>query len=269
MSFCVQLQSYQRACSNVSGGISDIAFFDPYDFNFTQGNAVNGVAQPYSAIAARTSGGTGGAATAVLTSAAVTSANVTNGGSGYTVAPAVTFTGGGGSGAAATAVVVNGVITAINITSGGTGYTSVPTIGFTPATNNGKIYPVSFQQDEAEWKVTQSVKGCSVKYDHELDFQLPDNSQTLTSFLTALDAAACCCGLGVIFRLNNGKIFVMGERYVNATQQPRFTIKQDGSSGGSGKLIDDFNGINMVFKGSFTRNLFEYSGTWDSITSLM
>lgn len=188
---CVQLQAYQRACGSVSGGISELAIFDPFDFMFTQGALTAGVMPAYTAVALRDEATT------------------------------------------------------------------------------GKMYAVTFQQDEAEWKYTQSVKGCSVKWDHEFDFQLPDNSNTLTNFQTALDAAGCCCGLGIIFRLNNGKIFVAGEKFVNDATIPRFTIKQDGTSGGSGKLIDDFNGANMVFKGSFTRNLYEFTGTWDTITALM
>jgi hypothetical protein len=263
---CVSLQRLTRACGSVSGGISDIAFFDPYDFDFTN-TTVNGVAGAYTAIARRTAG-TGAAGTAVLSTNTVGSVNITNGGSGYVVAPAVTFTGGGGSGAAGTATIVNGVVVSVTVTSPGTGYTSAPTIAFNATTNTGKIYPVSFQQDEAEWKWSQSVKGCSVKYDHEFDFQIPDNSQTMTNWQQSLDAAACCCGLGMIVRLNNGKILVAGEKFVNGTEQPRFTLKQDGSSGTSGKLIDDANAGNMVFKGSYTRNLYEYSGDWADITAL-
>ncbi|HYK05343.1 MAG TPA: hypothetical protein VE974_26570 [Thermoanaerobaculia bacterium] len=62
----------------------------------------------------------------------VTHVIVKNGGSGYTNAPTISFTGGGGSGAAATAVVSNGVVTAIDITSFGSGYTTVPTVVITP-----------------------------------------------------------------------------------------------------------------------------------------
>jgi FtsP/CotA-like multicopper oxidase with cupredoxin domain len=53
----------------------------------------------------------------------VSSITLTNGGSGYTAAPAVTITGGGGTGATATATVANGVITGIAVSTGGTGYT--------------------------------------------------------------------------------------------------------------------------------------------------
>ncbi len=60
------------------------------------------------------------------------------GGTGYTTAPVVSFTGGGGSGAAATATISAGKVTAFTITSFGTNYTSAPAVvltggGFTTA----------------------------------------------------------------------------------------------------------------------------------------
>jgi hypothetical protein len=130
------------------------------------------------------------------------------------------------------------------------------------------VFIVNFQVDEGEWTWKQSVKGCSVKYEHEFVFQLTENAQLLTTFQQAMDAAGCCCGIGLIVRLNSGKIFVAGEKYVNEASIPRFTIKQDGSDGSSGKLFDDYNGGNIHFKGSYSRNLYEYSGTWDSIIAL-
>jgi hypothetical protein len=54
--------------------------------------------------------------------------NLISGGYGYSSNPAITITGGGGTGAAATAVLTDGVITEINLTSRGTGYTSIPTV---------------------------------------------------------------------------------------------------------------------------------------------
>jgi hypothetical protein len=57
--------------------------------------------------------------------------NITNGGTGYTVAPTVQITGGGGSGASATAVIgANGRVTSVTIVSAGAGYTSAPTVTF-------------------------------------------------------------------------------------------------------------------------------------------
>lgn len=48
---CVTLQEYDQACGAVTGGISDILIFDPFDINFTQGAAVAGVLPPYTAVA--------------------------------------------------------------------------------------------------------------------------------------------------------------------------------------------------------------------------
>ena len=62
---------------------------------------------------------------------------VSAGGTGYTSAPTVTFTGGGGTGATATATVSGGVVTAVTVTGVGSGYTSAPTIGFTGGAGSG------------------------------------------------------------------------------------------------------------------------------------
>jgi hypothetical protein len=58
----------------------------------------------------------------------VTGFTVTCAGAGYTEAPSVSLAGGGGSGAAASAILTNGSVTSISLTSGGSGYTSAPTV---------------------------------------------------------------------------------------------------------------------------------------------
>jgi len=65
----------------------------------------------------------------------VVSVTVGTGGTGYTSAPAVGFTGGAGNGAAATAVLSNGV--ALAITTPGTGYTVAPTIAISAPPTGG------------------------------------------------------------------------------------------------------------------------------------
>lgn len=67
----------------------------------------------------------------ILSGGGIGSITITAAGTGYTVAPLVTITGGGGTGATAIATVSGGLVTAITITAAGTGYTTVPTIGFT------------------------------------------------------------------------------------------------------------------------------------------
>ena len=60
--------------------------------------------------------------------------SMTTGGSGYTTAPTVTFSGGGGTGASATATIVLGAVTSLTMTSSGSGYTSPPTVIFSSGT---------------------------------------------------------------------------------------------------------------------------------------
>lgn len=183
---CVTLRSYSRGCGPVTGGISDILFFDPSDFNFTQ----VGPTDPYSAVTRRTG-----------------------------------------------ATAVGGAL----------------------------MFPVTFNVGEANRTWAHSRKGCSVKYDHTVNAQLPQLSNALTTFLSALDAAGCCCGIGLIIRANDKKTFVMGEKYVNNEEITKFTVVMDGSNGDSGKLFDDFSGANVVIKGPYSRDLFEFSGAWSAI----
>jgi hypothetical protein len=67
-------------------------------------------------------------ATAEVVNGFVVGATITDGGCGYTNAPAVAIEGGGGSGAIATAVISNGVVVGITIWDAGRGYTSTPTV---------------------------------------------------------------------------------------------------------------------------------------------
>jgi hypothetical protein len=76
----------------------------------------------------------------------VTWVSVTNGGTGYTSAPTVVFTGGGGSGAAATAYIDQaGIVCGIRMTNFGSGYTSAPTISFTGGGGSGAAATAQFQ----------------------------------------------------------------------------------------------------------------------------
>ncbi len=187
---CVTLQSYERTCGPVTGGISNIALFDPNDFNFTQAAPVSGVAQPYTAVATRV------------------------------------------------------------------------------GAESAKMYPISFNDNEAQRTWSQTRNGCSYKFEHNITAQLPQLNHELTTFLQSLSAAGCCCGLGVIIRHNDGKIFVAGEKYVSAASIPKFNVVMDGSEGDSGKAYDDFNGANVVLKASYSRDLYEYTGAWSSIEAL-
>lgn len=134
------------------------------------------------------------------------------------------------------------------------------------AVGGALMFPIKFQAKEAEFKFKQSVNGCSVKYEFEIPAQLPDLSNDLTNFLSNLDSAGCCCGLGLVIELNTGKIFIVGEKYVNGAKIPYFEVKMDGTEGTSGKKFEDFNGANVVFKGEYSRAAREFSGGISVIT---
>jgi hypothetical protein len=74
--------------------------------------------------------GTRATATATLGGLSAASFFITSGTKTYSVAPAVTISGGGGSGATATAVLERGFVTGVAMIERGTGYTSAPTIAF-------------------------------------------------------------------------------------------------------------------------------------------
>lgn len=270
-----KIRPLSKTCKSTSGGVARIWIFDPEDFTFTQAadDPITGP-QPYTAVALR-SFGTGGTATATTASNAVTAITVTAGGSGYTSAPTITITGGGGTGATASATVSGGVITAITVTAGGSGYTSTPTITITPAgavvSDGAKLYPISFNKNgnEAEYTYKQSRKGTSVKYEHQIEFFVDDLDQLIAQWNKAVDDAGACGGLGLAVQLNSGKILIGGERYIGANPvNIPLTIRQEGSSGTSGKLFDDANGQTTILKGDFNRPLYEFTGGLAALTAL-
>ena len=88
---------------------------------------------------------------------------VTAGGSGYTSAPAVAFTGGGGKGAAGVGVLDSDAVSSIRITDPGSGYSSVPTAAFTGGGGSGAagtaILSIAGTEDMAEKVVRGMIDG--------------------------------------------------------------------------------------------------------------
>jgi FtsP/CotA-like multicopper oxidase with cupredoxin domain len=84
------------------------------------------------------SGGGGSGATAALTfvGANVNSLALTAGGTGYTTAPTVVFGGGGGVGAAATATITR-MVNAVTVTNRGSGYLTPPAVSFSGGGGTG------------------------------------------------------------------------------------------------------------------------------------
>jgi hypothetical protein len=73
----------------------------------------------------------------------VQSVQIINPGAGYTSSPGVRFIGGGGSGAAAVATIGNNIIGIVTVTNGGSGYSTIPTVTFTNQIFNVGVSTVS------------------------------------------------------------------------------------------------------------------------------
>ncbi len=99
--------------------------------------------------------GTKAVATASVSSGAVSAIAVGSGGTGYTVAPTVTISGGGGSSATATATISSGVVTGITVTAGGSGYTTSPTVTFSAG---GTAYEINDTTDDTASTGTVSYR---------------------------------------------------------------------------------------------------------------
>lgn len=123
-----------------------------------------------------------------------------------------------------------------------------------------KMSPITFLNEEGQFKATQKQTGCSTSWDYELTLSLPQLTQGLSDFLTSLATAACCCGLGLIIQLNDGTLLVVGERYVGGAAIPRWVMKMDGATIDSGKVFTDYNGAVLSLKGSYSRTPNTFSG---------
>ena len=107
---------------------------------------------------------------------ALTDTTITNGGTGYTSAPTVAFSGGGGSGAAATAIVnAAGVVTGITITATGSSYTSAPTIAFTGGAGSGAAATATI----ADGIYNLTLTGGSVTISNNMTFITPEELGTV------------------------------------------------------------------------------------------
>ncbi|MEW6552903.1 MAG: multicopper oxidase domain-containing protein [Actinomycetota bacterium] len=90
-----------------------------------------------SAPAVSIAGGGGAGATATASISGLTSVTLDNGGAGYTSIPAVTIAGGGGSGATAEAVMDGSPVAGVTVTAPGSGYTVAPSVVFSGGGGTG------------------------------------------------------------------------------------------------------------------------------------
>lgn len=165
-------------------------------------------------------GGNGVDAVATLgvSTGQVTSIQITDPGSGYTVAPTVHIAG-DGAGATATATVNNGNVVAITITAAGTGYTVAPTISFTGVgVGAAALATASYQQISS---VTLVNPGYNYTYPPAV---LVVGNGTGAEIVATITVSAARVDLSVSY--DGGQIFGTDQPYVlnpNGMRQNRLT----------------------------------------------
>lgn len=147
-------------------------------------------------------------------------------------------------------------------------YSAVGLRGGATILDGSGFFPIGFDIYEGELKTGHSVKGSSNKYGNSLMVQLPVWGKEAGIFAAKMQKASACGSLLFVVQQNNGRIMVMGESYVNGIKIPPFRVIMDGTEFESGKQFDDINGAKFMFKGDYTRPLFEFTGGVDAIIAL-
>ena len=123
----------------------------------------------------------------------IASVTVTSGGSGYSSAPTVSFTGGGGTGGAGTTVLSSGAVQSVTITTAGSGYTSPPTVvfiggsslvtaaGTAVLTTTSEIVGIDFNITNCSFTNRMSTPNV---FQEEYNWRMTQNPTALSSVLT-------------------------------------------------------------------------------------
>lgn len=142
-----------------------------------------------------------------------------------------------------------------------TGYASIARRSGATAGGGAYLYPIVSLVETLGVEITQSnADGSSTAYEYVISARLLQMSQSMTIFGKKLDSASICGELVFVWRNNDGKIFVAGEKWVAASKIQRFHFRQDGSKIQTGKKFTDFNGNDLSLKGSYLRGPYEFTG---------
>jgi hypothetical protein len=147
-------------------------------------------------------------ATAVATVSTIT---ITNGGSGYTTAPTLVFSGGGAiTQAQGSCVIVNGSIASVSVTSPGYGYTSIPTITLSQILGGAQLTAVLTSITQTSATVTTGVNTNTITLSYPT---APGNAGTGSATLNSVasmtaSSIAVTTGILTVGTLASGTISV-------------------------------------------------------------
>lgn len=151
-----------------------------------------------------------------------------------------------------------------------TGYASVARRAGATAGGGAYFYPIQSIIDTIGVEITQAnADGSASGYEYLITARLAQMSQAMTNFSKKMDAASICCELVFVWRNNDGKIFIAGEKYVGGAKVVGFRFRQDGSKSQTGKKFTEFNGKDLSFKANYLREPYEFTGGIASITAFV
>jgi hypothetical protein len=140
--------------------------------------------------------GTSISAVAVATVQGIT---ITNGGTGYTTAPTITFSGGGAiTQAQGSCTIVNGSIATVTVTSPGYGYTSIPTITLSQVLGGAQLTAVLTSITQTSATVTTGVNTNTITLSYP---SAPGTAGTASASLNAavtLNTSSIAAGTGIL-----------------------------------------------------------------------
>lgn len=127
-----------------------------------------------------------------------------------------------------------------------TGYSAVARRAGATAGGGAYLYPIQSQTETLGVEISQAnAEGSSSSYEYVITARLLQMSQAMTNFSKKLDNASICGQLVFVWRNNDGKIFVAGEKYVGGAKIVGFRFRQDGSKSQTGKKFSEFNGKDL------------------------
>ncbi|MGN6438376.1 MAG: hypothetical protein ACTHMM_17670 [Agriterribacter sp.] len=133
------------------------------------------------------------------------------------------------------------------------------------------LFPVDSLSDSisVEMDITSDVEQGSTSYAYTVVARLSKMSQQLVTFNKKIDAAYQCCQLLIVWRNNDGAVFVAGEKYVNDQTIPPFRFRQDGGKIQTGKKFTEFNGQDLSLKADYLRAAYEFVGGFSAIEAMI
>jgi hypothetical protein len=160
-----------------------------------------------------------------------------------------------------------------NLTSGATsaqlsGYSAIARRAGATHVGGADLFEMVLLEDSGKGTITQTLQNGSANWAYSLEGQLLYVQQSMIDFAQKLDSASLCGQLIWVWQDNNGKIWIAGEKYVDAAAIVKFKIKQDGSVVDYGQALNSFHGMNFKAQGNYRRPAYEFTAGYAALSAM-